>query len=272
MKLFLSRRGGAATAILVFLGVFLLVAGGFWYYLSFSSSSSMDLTDDMSETVEEDEPVQPIEEPVVDEEPEVFSIQDAVNDLEDRGVTVVTVAKVDGYSNDVGFLVEYSEFVKAAVKEEMVLLYCHEDEVGILLVPCENSFIVWHSDIKFEDGEPVPEIIYLLLRNVICIKTDDGWIVDLKIETIGHEGARIGRVSINDVGVNKYDVVGFGSSDNEVGSGETGTDVPEEKAVSNNANVHVYISDSYSNLTSGTTIIIKFCSGGMDFIILVRLV
>jgi hypothetical protein len=271
MKPFLSRHGGVAPAILVFLGISLVVAGGYWYYLSFSNGSSMGLADDVPETAEEGEPVQPVAEPVVDEEPEVFSIQDAVDDLEDRGVTVVTVANVDGYSDDVGFLVEYSEFVKAAVKEETVLLYCSEDEIDMLLVPCSNSFIVWRSDIKFEDGEPVQETPDLRGCGIWSIKTDDGWIVNYKVTNRGPMVARFGSVYVNDVKVNKFDVVGFGSSDNEVGSGETGTDAPVDIEVDHEAIVHVYISDSYSNLTSRQTIKIKLCICGMDVISLINL-
>ena len=118
-------------AVLVFIGVSLLVAGGFWYYLSLGNGNSMGLADETPETVEEE--AQTVE------EPEEFSIQDAVDDLEGRGVTVVAVARVEGYSGDFGFLVEFSEFVKAAVEEEMVLMICPEGEAGVLLVPFENA-------------------------------------------------------------------------------------------------------------------------------------
>jgi len=262
MKLLSNRRGGAVTAILLFIGVSLLVAGGFWYYISFSDGGTMDIAGNSS--VGEDA--------LPSEETEVFSAQDAVDDLGSRGVTIVTVAQVEGYSDDVGFLVEYSEFVKAAVKEDMVLLYFPEDEICRLLVTYENSFIVWRPDIRFEDGEPVQEFIRLEIISGESAKTDEGWIIDLKVVNLGNVESRIGSVSINDVEVDKFDVSGFGYSDDEVGVGETGTNAPLDVAVDGMAHVYAYISDSYSNLTSGTTINVKICCRSMDFIKLVQLV
>jgi len=264
MKLFLNRSGGAATAILLFIGVSLLVAGGFWYYLSYNGGGTMDIAGNSSDIAGE--------EPVSDEETEAFSIQDAVDNLGSRGVTIVTVTKVDDYSDDVGYLTEYPEFVKAAVKEEMVLLYIPEDEICRLLIPYENSFIVWRPDIRFEDGEPVQETIRLEIISGECAKTGDGWIIDLKVVNLGNVASRIGSVSINDVEVDKSDVSGFGYSDDEVGVGETGTNAPLDVAVDGIAHVYAYISDSYSNFSSGTTINVKFVCRGMDFIKLVQLV
>ncbi len=263
MKLFLNRRGGAATAILLFIGVSLLVAGGFWYYTSISGRGSMDIADNSSEIVGED--AQP------SEENEYFSAQDAIDDLGSRGVTIVTVAQVDEYSDDVGFLVEYSEFRKAAKKEKMVLLYIPEDQICRLLIPYENSFIVWRPDIRFEDGEPVQETIRLEIISGDSAKTKEGWTIDLKVVNLGNVASRIGSVSINDVEVDKFDVSGFGYSDDEVGVGETGTNAPLDVAVSGIAHVYAYISDSYSNFSSGTTINVKLVCRGMDFIKLVQL-
>jgi hypothetical protein len=263
MKPFSNRRGGAVTAILLFIGVSLLVAGGFWYYISYSGGGSMDIAGNSSGVAGED--AQPLE------ETEVFSAQDAVDDLGSRGVTIVTVAKVDDYSDDAGFLVEYPEFVKAAEKEEMVLLYCPEDEICRLLVTYENSFIVWRPDVRFEDGEPVQETIRLEIISGDSAKTEDGWIIDLKVVNLGNVASRIGGVSINDVDVDKLDVGGFGYSDDEVGAGETGTNAPLDVAVSGIAHVYAYISDSYSNFSSGTTINVKLVCRGVDFIKLVQL-
>ena len=264
MKPFSNRRGGAVTAILLFIGVSLLVAGGFWYYISIDGRGSMDIANNSSGIVGED--AQP------SEETEYFSTQDAIDDLGSKGVTIVTVAKVDGYSDDVGFLVEYSEFRKAAKKEEMVLLYIPEDEICRLLVSYENSFIVWRPDIRFEDGEPVQETIRLEIISGESSKTDEGWIIDLKVVNLGNVVSRIGSVSINDVEVDKFHVGGFGYSDDEVGVGETGTNAPLDVAVSGMAHVYAYISDSYSNFASGTTINVKIVCRGMDFIKLVQLV
>lgn len=264
MKPFSNRRGGAVTAILLFIGVSLLVAGGFWYYISYRGGGTMDIAGNSS--LGED-----TEEPVADEETEEFSIQDAVDDLGSRGVTIVTVTKVDEYSDDIGFLVEYPEFVKAAEKEEMVLLYIPEDEICRLLVTYENSFIVWRPDVRFEDGEPVQETIRLEIISGDSAKTDEGWIIDLKVVNLGNVASRIGGVSINDVEVDKFDAGGFGYSDDEVGAGETGTNAPLDVAVSGIAHVYAYISDSYSNFSSGTTINVKLVCRGMDFIKLVQL-
>jgi hypothetical protein len=272
MSLLSSRRGGAATAVLVFIAASLLIVGGFWYFLSSGDRDSMDLADETPEPVENNESVPTVEDPAVEEEPETFSVQDAVDGLEGRGVTVVTVTEVEGYSEGLGFIVEYSEFVKAAVKEEMVLLYYPEDDVGVLLIPYDNSFIVWRSDAVSEDGEPVEEIVSLEIRSAECIETDEGWIVDLSVVNEGNVVAGIGSVWINEVEVDKYDVVGFGYSDNQVGFGETGVEAPSGIAVGGEAVVHVYISDSYSDLSSGKTIGIMIRCGGMDYISLVRLV
>ena len=257
-------------AVLVFIGVSLLVAGGFWYYLSLGNGNSMGLADETPETVEEE--AQTVEEPVVDGEPEEFSIQDAVDDLEGRGVTVVTVARVEGYGGDFGFLVEFSEFVKAAVEEEMVLMICPEGEAGVLLVPFENAFIVWRPDVRFEDGEPVEESVLVEILSAGCTETDDGWVVCLRVVNEGNVVAGIGSVAINDVEVDKYGVVGFGYSDDEVGVGEAGTDAPLDIGVGGEADVHVYISDGYSDLVSGTTINVRISCGGMDYMMLARLV
>jgi hypothetical protein len=249
----------------------LLVAGGFWYYLSLGDGHAMGLAGETNETVEEEEEAQTVEEPVVDGEPERFSIQDAVDDLEGRGVTVVAVARVEGYS-DLGFLVEFSEFVKAAVKMEMVLMCCPEGESGMLVVPFENAFIVWRPDVRFEDGEPVEESVLVEILSAGCTETDDGWIICLRVANEGNVVARIGSVAINGVGVDKYGVVGFGYFDDEVGVGKAGTDAPLDIGVGGEADVHVYVSDGYSDLTSGTTINIRISCGGMDYIMLARLV
>jgi hypothetical protein len=270
MELFVCRRGGAATAVLVFVVASLLVAGGFWYYLSLGDGDSMDLAGEEPGAVEEEEEAQTVEEPVVDGGSGGFSIQDAVDDLEGRGVTVVTVAEVEGYG-ELGFLVEFSEFVKAAVKMEMVLMCCPEGEAGMLVVPFENAFIVWRPEVRFEDGEPVEESVLVEILSAGCTETDDGWIVCLRVANEGNVVAGIEGVAINGVEVDKYGVVGFGYSDDEVGVGEAGTDAPLDIGVGGEADVHVYISDGYSDLASGTTINIRISCGGMDYIMLARL-
>ena len=76
---------------------------------------------------------------------EVVYLSDALEDLEKLGCMIVNVSEVEDGARPCGFLLEYKEFRKVALKQKIVfLLYNNEyEDYSILTTSFENFVVVW---------------------------------------------------------------------------------------------------------------------------------
>lgn len=219
------------------------------------------------ETETEIEPVEPETEPVI--EVEVQSLADAVEDLEKTGCTVTQVTQIEGFSNQAEMLVEYPDFKKIALKKEIVFQYI-QGEYGILVIPYENSFIVWiPDDAEFEEAQGF-EKLEIQSSTAEYETASTSWRITLRIKNAGTRSAKINSVFINEVGCqeNNYGV----SSAPNAGWGTSLPNTGAELDLGQSTTIYLYIDEGYGSLSRGTTINIKLHStGGMDYIKLVQL-
>jgi hypothetical protein len=98
-----------------------------------------------------------------------------------------------------------------------------------------------------------------------------GWNISMELKNTGSAASTLNRVFVNDVPVpqTNYNQSTWVVDELSVDILYIGSTVNPGESLS----VHVYISETYSTLTSGTTVNVKIHSaGGMDYIRLVELV
>jgi len=212
---------------------------------------------------------------------EITKLNDALIDLESLDCFVVNVTKVEGQGSGVGFFLEYSEFRKVAYKQKLVFLLYYYDEDYDLLFPYlttsfENINVVWVPEKEIPEGIEPPVkrpsgFEKVEISTAYSVKTSDGWLITLNIKNTGTRPSTLNRVLINDIEVEQAyyglttTVEGKVSTDIQY----SGTTLQSGQSM----NVRVWISKSYRNFTSGTTINVKLHSAGeMDYIRLVELV
>ena len=104
-----------------------------------------------------------------------------------------------------------------------------------------------------------------------------GWEVTLTLKNSGSATSTITQVFVNEVPLNM--TAGYGYADmldfTTTGTEGIGTSMPATGATmtaGNSTSVQIFIANTYSTLTSGTTVNVKLHSaGGMDYIKLIRL-
>jgi flagellin-like protein len=99
-----------------------------------------------------------------------------------------------------------------------------------------------------------------------------GWIITLELKNTGSASATLVRVFINDVPIKEGNYNETGIVDTETSTSiDFDTGLPLESGAGDT--VYIYISDTYKQLSSGTTVDVKIHSaGGMDYIKLISLV
>ena len=103
-----------------------------------------------------------------------------------------------------------------------------------------------------------------------------GWEVTLTLKNSGSATSTVTQVFVNEIPLNT--TTGYGYADMAAfvaGTDGIGTDMPAAGATmtaGNSTSVQIFIANTYSTLTSGTTVNVKLHSaGGMDYIKLIRL-
>jgi len=204
------------------------------------------------------------------------SLREALLDLEDAGCEIAQVREIQGYSNGVGMLMEYGEFRKIAVKEGMVFLY-EANRYSLLIIPYENTFIVWMPD-ELEEEVQYTHVEMLEIRTGYATYSGAStmWTVTLDIVNSGSEEATVNMCFLNDV---LCKAANYGKA--SAPAGEWGVGFPStglSLSPGQGASILIYIDNPLSaipelgSLSPGTTINVKLHSiGGMDYIKLVRL-
>ena len=110
------------------------------------------------------------------------------------------------------------------------------------------------------------------IQTAYSTRVAGGWDVSMEIKNTGSAASTIIRAFVNDVPINS---TYYGQS--TIVANETACDFPYTTGLTidsgDAATIMIYISDTYRNLSSGTTVNIKLHSaGGMDYIKLVELV
>jgi flagellin-like protein len=98
-----------------------------------------------------------------------------------------------------------------------------------------------------------------------------GWNISMELKNTGSAASTLNRVFVNDIPVSQsnYNQTTWIAGEMSVDIEYLGTTVNPGESMT----VQVYISETYSTLTSGTTVNVKIHSaGGMDYIRLVELV
>jgi flagellin-like protein len=101
-----------------------------------------------------------------------------------------------------------------------------------------------------------------------------GWDITMTLKNSGSATSTITHVFVNDVPLNS---TGYGEAGGIAGMGtdNLGTDMAATGVTIDagaSTTIHIYITDTYASLSSGTTVNIKLHSaGGMDYIKLIRL-
>ncbi|MCW4048940.1 MAG: hypothetical protein NWE89_04305 [Candidatus Bathyarchaeota archaeon] len=204
------------------------------------------------------------------EEIDFVSIEEAITDLEKSGCVITEVDDLSGYPDSRIFL-EYDEFKKIAVKEEIVFLLTVEEH-SVLFIPYENSHITWFPD------EPADEESDKTPAERLVIQTGYGtydsestsWLITLKVKNEGNSDVVIKSAFLNDIpceilkyGIDSVPIDNWGTS-----FPSTGIPLESGKTV----NVYYYIDVGYASFTSGTTINTKLTSErGTVIIKLIRL-
>ena len=234
----------------------------------FSPPSSISQTSETNVVTETQvEPVEP--EPATIAEVEVFSLDDAVDDLEKSGCIVTIVTQIEGFSNQAGMLLDYPDFKKIAVKQEIVFQYT-QGEYGILVIPYENTFIVWIPDDAEIEEEQGFEKLEIQTGYAEYDAVSTSWRVTLQLKNSGSKSTILNSVFINDV-ICLEENYGISSSPNN-GWGTSISQSGDELEPGQSTTIYLYIDVGYNHLTSGTTINIKIhSSGDMDYIKLIRL-
>jgi hypothetical protein len=207
---------------------------------------------------------------------EIDTLDDALIDLENLGCSVVNVTEVEGQGSGVGFFLEYSEFRKVASKQKLVfLLYYYGDDYDKLfpyLTTCfENINVVWFPEKDSFENEESPKFEKVEIQTGICTKDSSGWTITITLKNTGSEPSKINRILVSDVAIEQ---AYYGLT--TIVEGKVSTDLQYSGTTLQRGQimkVHVRISKSYKNFTSGTTINIKFHStSGMVYIKLIELV
>ena len=98
-----------------------------------------------------------------------------------------------------------------------------------------------------------------------------GWDVAMEIKNTGSAASTLIRAFVNDVPIPQANYANSSIIDGEIACSFPYAGVTIDSG--NSTTLYIYISDSYKNLSSGTTVNLKLHSaGGMDYIKLVELV
>ena len=109
------------------------------------------------------------------------------------------------------------------------------------------------------------------IQTAYSTRVATGWDVAMEIKNTGSAASTLIRAFVNDVpiGSTYYNATGITANQTACSFPYAGITIDSGDAVT----IMIYISDSYKNLSSGTTVNIKLHSaGGMDYIKLVELV
>ena len=104
----------------------------------------------------------------------------------------------------------------------------------------------------------------------ICQRDPAGgnWTITLKLKNSGTAASTLIGCFINEIEVNDYDV--YAAPDDQATTNMSASETIESGAT---ALIYIYIDDTWTHVTSGTTVNIKIHSaGGMDYIKLIELV
>ena len=110
------------------------------------------------------------------------------------------------------------------------------------------------------------------IQTAYSVRTpSSGWNISLELKNTGSAPSTLNRIFVNDIPVpqSNYNTTTWVAGDLAVDIAYLGTTINPGDSLS----VHVYISETYSTLTSGTTVNVKIHSaGGMDYVKLAELV
>jgi len=212
---------------------------------------------------------------------EIVTIEDAIDDLENLGISVVNVTSSIRPDQIVSadYFLKYEEFRKIAYRQKLAFLFYHPDNylhkvLPLLMTSFENIKLVWFPEYETREYEETQSdyngFEKVEIQSATCTMATGGanWTITLKLKNTGTAKATLISAFINEVEVGDYGVT-------TVRPGQTATNMTTDTSINSGHSiiVELYIADTYSTLTSGTTINIKIHSaGGMDYIKLVELV
>ena len=180
-------------------------------------------------------------------------------DLEGAGCKVVRTLDNSDITG-LTYYVVYSEFWKVAAYQKIVFLTLEEDS-GFLLTAFEGINVIWRPEFESHvEGEDEGDEA-LTFQETVCVKTEDGWIIEFEMKNTGTTEAVLNRAYVNGVGVHevKYSREGFVVGHVSTSLVYSGTEV----SIGESVTVHMWVSASYGGFTSGTTVNIGLdsCAG-----------
>ena len=188
-------------------------------------------------------PPKPSRPPVL--ENNVTTVKDALIDLKNIGCSVTNVTEIMSGSQGIGMSLSYSEFREFAYKKEAVFWYSSGGQ-NVLISNSDNVLVAW--------VEPKPEPKIIETASIIdywCTSASTGWVVSVKIENMGVHDVNITKVIVNDEKVPDANYYAPEVVPNSIGTDILPGFIIKPRTI---REIHVFISESYKSVKSGTLI------------------